>query len=107
MNSQDYPIQHFKEMNLLATNLTGLPAQVLEHHYSYESFGSWATIIRYKGYPLRICFDGKERQYILERSASRQAPYSWKAIWHHAEVSGETAPLLAVLEAIRSEEGAG
>ena len=71
----------------LATGLKAMPAQVLEHTYSYESFGSWAMIIRYRGQPFRILFDGKEHEYLLERSTSREQPYRWQRLSWHKHVS--------------------
>lgn len=99
MDDQDYPIRHFEEMARLAAALKGLPAQVLDHSYHYESFGSWAVTIRYQGRPLRLTFDGKERAYRIEESATRRAPYSWNATWHAVESSADPWP--AVIEAIR------
>jgi hypothetical protein len=78
MDSQDYPISHFDQMGRLAAGLKAVAAQVLEHTYSYESFGSWAMIIRYRGQPFRVLFDGKEYEYLLERSTSREQPYRWQ-----------------------------
>jgi hypothetical protein len=37
---------HFQEMDRLVTMLKGLPAQVLDHDYSNESFGTWSMTIR-------------------------------------------------------------
>ena len=103
MDAQDYPIRHFQEMERLATTLKGVPAQVLDHDYSYESFGSWSMTIRYKGRALRLTFDGKEREYRLETSATAKAPYSWNSVWHCTGLSQDSATP-AIIDAIR---GAG
>ena len=87
-------------MDRLAITLKGLPAQVLDHDYSYESFGSWSMTIRYKGCALRLTFDGKEREYRLEKSMTPRAPYSWNSIWQRTDLS-EDAATLAIIEAIR------
>ena len=106
MDAQDHPIRHFQEMDRLATTLKGLPAQVLDHGYSYESFGSWSMTIRYKGCPLRLTFDGKEHEYRLEKSATARAPYSWSSIWHRRDLS-EDAATPAIIDAIRGAGMAG
>ena len=77
MEPQEYPIRHFEEMARLATALRDLPAQVMDHEYSYEAFGSWSTIVRVKGVRLRVIFDGKEEEYSLQRSLSREPPDDW------------------------------
>jgi hypothetical protein len=74
-------------MGRLAAGLKAMPAQVLEHIYSYESFGSWAVIIRYRGQPFRVVFDGKENEYLLERSTSRELPYRWQCLSWQKRVS--------------------
>ena len=92
MDPQDYPIRHFQEMGRLATLLKGLPAQVLDHDYSYESFGSWSMTIRCNGHPLRVTFDGKEREYHLEKSATPRTPYSWSSVWNRNDLSESATP---------------
>ena len=106
MDAQDYPIRHFQEMDRLATTLKDLPAQVLDHAYFFEAFGSWSMTIRYKGSPLRLTFDGKEHEYRLEESATARAPYSWSSIWHRTDLSQDAATA-AILDAIRRASMAG
>jgi hypothetical protein len=98
MDDQDYSISHFEQMVRLAIALKALPAQVLDHSYSYESFGSWTTTLRLGGHPLRLLFDGKEREYRLEESTARRAPYSWNMVWRAAasEVDHQ-----CIIEAVR------
>ena len=106
MDPQDYPIRHFQEMDRLATMLKGLSAQLLDHDYSYESFGSWSMTIRCKGCPLRVTFDGKDREYRLEKSATPRAPYSWSSVWHRTDLS-ENVATAAIIDAIRAAGMAG
>jgi hypothetical protein len=93
-------------MDRLATLLKGLPAQVFDHDYSYESFGSWSMTIRCKGCPLRVTFDGKEHEYRLEKSATPRAPYSWSLVWNRTDLS-ENAATSAIIDAIRGAGMAG
>jgi hypothetical protein len=60
MKSQEYPIKHFQLMQSLAKDLAEIPAQIEEHSYSYESFGSWNCKIKIKDKIFRGCFDGKD-----------------------------------------------
>lgn len=93
-------------MKELALGLKALPAQVLDHKYSYESFGSWSLLFRYKGRPFRIVFDGKEEKCALERGVGRKAPYDWQCtLW---EKNCATFDLLSVADliAVVRDEGA-
>jgi hypothetical protein len=67
MKSQEYPIQHFKLMNSISSELAKLPAQIQEHNYTYVSFGSWNCLIQYKGTTLRVIFDGRDNFLIIEK----------------------------------------
>lgn len=108
MDAQDYPIRHFATMVEFAAELKALPAQVLDHGYSYESFGSWSAIVRCRGVALRILFDGKEGELLVQRSTSRKAPYDWEApSWRRAIGSGEALPTREMVNALRSVAGAG
>ena len=82
MEAQDYPIRHFEQMTRLAAALRELPAQIQEHSYSYESYGSWTALVKYKGVRMRIVFDGRDGHYSIQRSSSRKPPDSWgEPIW--------------------------
>ncbi len=59
----------------LAYALKALPAQILEHEYSYESFGSWYLVFRHKGCVGRLVFDGHESELVLQKSKDRKTPY--------------------------------
>lgn len=74
---QDYPVRHFERMVRLAEHFKMVPAQLLEHSYSYQSFGSWWSLLLVNGQPVRIVFDGREGVMIVERSSTRKAPYDW------------------------------
>jgi hypothetical protein len=80
MEPQDYPIRHFEQMAQFATVLKQLPAQVLEHRYWYDAMGTWATIIRFQGIPIRVTGDGRDYVIIIERSSARKPPYDWKEL---------------------------
>jgi hypothetical protein len=77
VEAHDYPIAHFQQMERLARALTALPAQVLEHHYSGESFGSWFIVLRHKGQVIQLVYDGREGLMSLRRSPDRKAPYTY------------------------------
>jgi hypothetical protein len=79
MEPHDYPIAHFERMSRLAVALKALPAQILEHWYSGESFGSWYVVIRQGGRVLQLAYDGREDHLGLRRSSDRKPPYSYGA----------------------------
>jgi hypothetical protein len=79
MEPHDYPIAHFERMTRLALALKGLPAQVLEHQYSGESFGSWYLVIRHGGRVSQLVYHGREDHLGLRRSSDRKPPYSYGA----------------------------
>jgi hypothetical protein len=90
MEAQDHPIQHFKAMVDLAAAAKAIPAQVLDSHYSYESFGSWAITLQCKGTTVRVVCDGKEREVSLRRSRAGKAPDEWdEASWRRPLPSGQ------------------
>ena len=96
-----YSIQHFKQIIQFATKLKELPAQIEEHSYSNESFGSWVTIIRCKGIRMRLVFDGRDFNYSIQRSSSRKAPDVWEdTCWQRTCKSSEEFPMLDIVEAI-------
>ena len=77
MDPNIYPLQHLEQMALVVRQLSSLPAQLLSHHYSDESFGSWWSVIRHRGIVVRAIFDGKEGELVVERAASTGPPYMW------------------------------
>ena len=72
-------MNHFKEMAQALQELSQLPGEVLEHHYSGAVFGSWWSVVRHRGIVVRVTFDGKESTLVAERSATRKPPYEWGA----------------------------
>jgi hypothetical protein len=79
MEAHDYPIAHFEGLSRLARALKVLSAQILEHNYDYESFGSWYIVVRHNGVVSRLVFDGRDNYLGLQKSASGKAPYQYGA----------------------------
>jgi hypothetical protein len=77
MAPQDFPIVHFGQMTRLARALGQLSAQILEHAYSSESFGSWQITLRYKGKVAEVSFDRRDGVLEIRRSSDRKAPYTF------------------------------
>jgi hypothetical protein len=92
MSAREYPIRHFGEMKRLAEALDRLPAQILEHSYSYLSFGSWTLTFRYKGRLFRLTFDGRDHEQSLERSLSEHSPHDWDTVWRQTSLNDIPAP---------------
>ena len=97
LEAQDYPIEHFELMRQLALALKDLPAQIQDHGYSYESFGSWYVVVRCKGVYWRFGLDGKEGMFFLQRSSSRKPPHHWSGVdWgNNAPQPGASAAEIA------------
>jgi hypothetical protein len=90
-------------MKKLAVELKSLPAQVLEHEYSYESFGSWSLTLRYRGQVFRLTFDGKERWCVLQESAEWKAPYQWNEIvWEKRCEQSDLFPQAELISFVRN-----
>jgi hypothetical protein len=86
MEAQDYPISHFALMERLARHLASIPAQILEHSYNYEFFGSWSFTFRRSGKIHRVLYNGKEFDVTLESAEGK----SWKLISQtHVPTAGE------------------
>ena len=77
MKAQDYPIAHFDFLSKLTVALETMPAQLLEHRYDYEYFGSWALSVRYSGNVINFSFDGKEYSLNVSYSSNRKPPYEF------------------------------
>jgi hypothetical protein len=67
MESHDYPIEHFRMMAEVAVYLKSISALILEHSYSYESFGSWWFSFKRSEKRFRVIFDGRDNYLSLER----------------------------------------
>jgi hypothetical protein len=72
INYNQSPIDHFKLMGKLASKMTSIPAMVLEHGYSDESFGSWWVIIKKGSHKFRLVFDGRDSRLFIEESVVAQ-----------------------------------
>jgi hypothetical protein len=79
MEAHEHAIAHFYGMAKLSSALEKLPALVLDHQYSSESFGSWSLVLRYKGSVLRLDFDGRENQLEIRRTRDRKPPYHYES----------------------------
>jgi hypothetical protein len=77
MEAHVHPIAHFNGMARLFEALEPLPAQLLEHQYSPEAFGSWVVVLKHKGRAAQVTFDGRDRRLSLRWSADRKPPYSY------------------------------
>lgn len=101
MESQGYPVEHFKQMTELATALKDLPGQVLEHQYSYEAFGSWWTTVRHQGVSYRIVLDGRDGRASIEySSAGAVGPWD-RTLWERSLGVGGQLPVDEMVGAIR------
>lgn len=107
MEPQEYPKSHFQDMTGLVEAFRTLPAQVLEHWYSYEAFGAWSTVLRFKGIPLRLTFEGRDQEYVLERSDSKKTPYSWQLVFRRKADAMGDGWRDEVVEAVRGAVVAG
>jgi hypothetical protein len=84
----DYSTDHFELMIALVERLRDLPAELLDHHYSAHAFGSWCSILRFRGIVLRLVFDGRDRELVVECSSSKKQPYQWeKPFWRRPNVT--------------------
>jgi len=71
---------HFRLILELIERLRLLPAELREHTYSDDSFGSWTATLLYKGTMVRIVCDRREREVVVQRSASRKPPHTWEPV---------------------------
>lgn len=108
MDAHDYLIQHFEHMAQLSASLKELPAEVRDHSYSLESFGSWTMVVRYKGVRIRVAFDGRESGYSIQRSRSREPPDQWEeGVWLEVSSSEDGLPVSNIVNGIMSCATAG
>jgi hypothetical protein len=67
-----------------------------------------AMIVRYLGQPFRVVFDGKESEYLLERSTSREHPYRWQRLpWKKHVAPAEDICVPEIVSAIDRGGSAG
>lgn len=68
MKAQDYSVEHFNLMTGLSSGLACVPAQILEHSYTHEAFGSWWFTLRHSGERLRVVFDGRDSHIAIQKA---------------------------------------
>lgn len=106
MSSSDSSCAHFDFVTLLVRSLQEMPAQLLEHHYSEEAFGSWYVVVRHEGRVSRVAFDGKEKHMCISYSVDRQSPYKYGLEQTISRVEDmrrpESATIIAICEALAS-----
>jgi len=92
-------------MREVAGALATLPAEILEHEYYLQVFGSWYLGFRFEGRLLRVVFDAKDRACWLERRAKRRFRRGrWEpTTWQWTERGGEPFPVEDLLAAVRRE----
>jgi hypothetical protein len=73
MEAHEYPVRHFEMMAVIAEKAAGLGAQLLEHTYDYNHFGSWWFVCSYRNQYYRCVFDGRDGNIRLERSVDPRA----------------------------------
>lgn len=78
MESHDYPLRHFELMIKLAGELKAIDAEMLEHNYNYESFGSWWFTIMLRGQRYRIVYDGKGYFLRIDQNAGEKFKEDWR-----------------------------
>jgi hypothetical protein len=96
MRAQEYPVEHFKFMSELASSLIPIPIQIMEHHYHYESFGSWVFTCRYKGKEYRVVYDGKDGCFSMQK----QKGPDWEEIKTVQQDLSASAALKFILETL-------
>jgi hypothetical protein len=105
MGARDHAVDHFSEMARFAASLADLPAQVLEHSFTYSSFGSWALTFRHRGRLFRLNYDGRDQEHTLELSASRHSPHEWATVWRHGSLN--SGPPAGIIDRIVEAADAG
>ena len=77
LDSQSPAAAHLRSMVELIQRLRELPAECRALSYSLDAFGSWSMTVRCQGAPVRVSYDGREGEIVVERSSSRKSPYAW------------------------------
>ena len=99
LSPHDYPVRHFSQMQDLAVALKTVTAQVLRHEYSYESFGSWLTVIRRRGKKYQFTFDGRDQLYTMEACSDNQLSSQQRLLWKYSGNS-EVIPITEMIDAL-------
>jgi hypothetical protein len=89
-SSASTSVTHFKALSGLVESLSRVDAELVEHHYHDNSFGSWWVIVRRHRVDFRIVFDGKDSAYQLDRALPGNPP-KFETIWQ-ADGSRENVP---------------
>lgn len=97
-------VAHLSAMVDLVGRAGGIPAEVREHSHSYDSFGSWSVVLRCKGHVMRVLWNGKAAEWLVERAQSRKPPYEWQGVVSWVSTTGD-APGPEVFEAIERVAG--
>ncbi|QQR55188.1 hypothetical protein IPG41_01340 [Candidatus Peregrinibacteria bacterium] len=53
-------MDHFKLMSEVEVGMKEIQFVTTEHHYHANSFGSWYSLVRYKGREYSLVFDGRD-----------------------------------------------
>jgi hypothetical protein len=62
-------------MRCLAVALKAASVQILDHHYSYDTFGSWHLVLKHKGIVTQLAYDVRDSYLGLRRAPERKPPY--------------------------------
>jgi hypothetical protein len=92
-------------MREVARTLASLPAEVLEHEYYPQVFGSWYLEFRFEGRLFRVVFDAKDRACWLSRRVKpRFRRHRWEPTsWEWVGSADEPFPVEDLLAAVRRE----
>jgi|WetSurMetagenome_2_1015567.scaffolds.fasta_scaffold70980_5 hypothetical protein len=85
MGTNNLDTLHFELMIVFSSHLKTLPAEILEHQYSPESFGSWWCKFRKSGKLYRIVYDARDGFIYLENDANNShisGKADWKEVGH-------------------------
>ena len=96
-------LAYFADMAAFGERTGAIPAEVREHSWSCDAFGSW-SVLRCGGRAVRVLWDGKEDELVVERAVSRTAPYEWQSV---ASWASKTGTVLGpeVIEAVEQAAG--
>ena len=103
--THDRAALHFSQMRDLATTLGAVRAQVLRHEYSYEAFGSWSTMVRYKGRNYQFSFDGRDELYSVDAVSETDIPHGSHTLFQQTGRSGDI-PIAGMVSAIEDNKPA-
>lgn len=74
--------RHLQGLLALLDAVAPRGAELVEHHFTADAFGSWFVVLRLPGGTVRLVFEGRDHELVLERSGSPRPPYRWgPAVW--------------------------